>query len=91
MKKTYAKPSIYVEEFTLSEHVAAGCTTMNNDLYGWIFAGHDDKKTFTNGNECVYEDLWGIRYFRAASCEVDSDDYVGCEQAYDDSLKYFFS
>ena len=49
MKKTYIKPSLYVENFSLTQSVATGCTAQKNDLgkpsqayegiCGWDFAG----------------------------------------------------
>lgn len=49
MKKTYVKPSLYVESFGLTQSIAAGCTAQNSDLgtpshampqfCGWDFMG----------------------------------------------------
>ena len=49
MKKTYLKPSLYVESFSLTQSIAKGCTAEvhglgepsinNSDTCGWDFEG----------------------------------------------------
>lgn len=56
MKKTYMKPALYVENFSLTQSIAAGCTAHKNgpgepsfsnpNTCGWDFGG---QTFFTNG------------------------------------------
>lgn len=53
MKKTYMKPALYVENFELSQSIAAGCTAQKSGL---------GKASFYNPETCGW-DFNGQTYF----------------------------
>lgn len=73
MKKSYNKPAMYIEEFTLQEHIAAGCTAMD-------MLPTDGEKNFTNQNNCTFDSM-GMKYFTNgnSNCMNPLDD-VECYQ-----------
>lgn len=48
MKKPYEKPMLYVEDFSLSEHIAIGCKLIDQQ---------QGAKDFTTPQACIFE--WG--------------------------------
>lgn len=75
MKKTYSKPQIMFEDFTLCTNIAAGCTFVDDIVptaaeYGCgvnIGSDRDKNVVFTNANGCNYAEddgNWnGICYY----------------------------
>lgn len=81
MKKTYVKPSIYTEEFTLSEHIAKGCDSQNINK-------PDDTLINTRDSSCTY-DIDGVRYFSNGNtdrCDWDPADIFGDDGCYEGAL-----
>lgn len=71
MKKKYVKPSIYVEDFTLMEHVAYGCTSQN-------IQKPDDTIVNTRDTSCSYDINGAFRLFTTGNtdrCDFAPDDF----------------
>ncbi|MFR1850579.1 MAG: hypothetical protein ACLSXF_05825 [Clostridium sp.] len=79
MKKQYEKPMIYVEDFTMCQNVAAGCSQTEG-------AQHF-------GGECPFADpnMGGVTIFNSdLGCTIPMDK-VNCQDGTNEYGGYFFS
>lgn len=88
MKKTYVKPCITVEYFTLSQSIATSCGWNSDDYYG--------KPMHASPNSCAWVDVTGERYWTSQptcddSYSTDIEVSEGCYNAPSGSQQIFAS
>lgn len=72
MKKTYQKPEISVERFTLSQTIAQSC--------GYVSGGSSGHPTHADKTACGWDDGYGDKYWLSqgvCDIEVEEDVSVG--------------
>lgn len=88
MKKTYMKPSITMEYFTLNQSIAMSCGWTSDKFYG--------HPTHGDPSSCAWVDAGGERYWTATpTCDgeyaTDLDVGEGCYNAPSGSQQIFAS